>query len=71
MESSIIKRERVQFGPVAGASRKHTEAGSAPRAAKAQAVVVAGVVQAIEVTCACGEVLLVELEYTETTEARR
>lgn len=73
MESSIIKRERVQVGRsgAAAASRRAAEPGSAPCAAKAQAVVVAGLVHGIEVTCACGEVMLVELDYPETTEARR
>lgn len=74
MESNIIKRERVQIGKTGGASpaARNADAGCAARAPKVQAVSVAGHVHAIEVTCACGEVMLVELDYPEKpAEAQR
>jgi methylphosphotriester-DNA--protein-cysteine methyltransferase len=70
MEPNIIKRERVRFGAPA-----LTEAG--PRAAprckpqgrKAELVTVAGAVRAIEVTCSCGEMTLVEIELAGAAHA--
>jgi hypothetical protein len=71
MESSIIKRERVQLGR-SGAAALPARTAPGACSARAQAVVVAGVVHAIEVACACGEVMLVELDYPETaTEKQR
>ena len=74
MESNIIKRERVQVEKTcaAAAPARNADDCCAARAPKVQAVSSGGQVHAIEVTCACGEVMLVELDYEETSrEAQR
>ena len=74
MESNIIKRERVQVAKTgaAAALARNADTGCAARAPKVQAVSAGGHVHAIEVTCACGEVMLVELDYPErSAEAQR
>ena len=70
MEPSIIKRERVRLGEPPQARPQPTGLAGAPargapaacRAPQAELVRVAGEVRAIELTCACGEVTLVESE---------
>ena len=61
---SVIKRESVRFDAARPAP------GAAPRAAckggpkqAARLLRAGGVVRAIEVTCACGEVTVLELEF--------
>jgi hypothetical protein len=70
MEPSIIKRERVRLGeppqtrpgPAGLVPAPARAATAACRAPRAELVRVAGEVRAIELTCACGEVTLVEIE---------
>lgn len=67
MEPSIIKRERVRFGGPEAAQAREPAARNASRTTcrpsrRAELVTLAGVVHAIEVTCSCGEVTLVEVE---------
>lgn len=46
-------------------------AGEPPHVKRARLLRVDGVVRALEVTCACGETTLVELEYPNATENPR
>lgn len=66
MGASIIKHDRVRFGEASPARAQAAKPG-APSAArpakKVELVRHEGEVRAIEVTCACGEVTLVEVEY--------
>jgi len=67
MESSIIKRERVLVAPAGASPARPAKTACAP-VRKAEPVVVGGHVRAIEVTCGCGDVLLVELEYADDAQ---
>ena len=68
---SIIKRRSIQLEPaapagsahaphVAGRSNARAAAGASARLLRAD-----GVVRAIEVTCACGDVTVIELDYAD------
>jgi len=66
MGTSIIKHDRVRVGEPCPARQQGAKPGAsaaARPAKKAELVRHDGEVRAIEVTCACGEVTLVEVEY--------
>jgi hypothetical protein len=63
--ASIVKKQFVQLE-----AQRSPSAGRGARAAahaqkSVRALKVEGVVRALEVTCSCGETILVELEYPE------
>jgi hypothetical protein len=69
MQPVIIKRERVNLTPGAAASARVRPEREAHRA-QVRTVVDQGVVVALEVTCGCGEVSLVELRFPESAEVQ-
>lgn len=72
MQRTIIKRSQVRFAPSGAVERRAQGSESPPRCvAKKNAVLVedAGRPVAIEVTCSCGEVTIVELEFGGTPVA--
>jgi hypothetical protein len=68
---SIIKRNAVRLGerPNPSTASAPSTGGCAPLPG-ARLLRADGVVRAIEVTCACGEVTVLELEYDALPEAR-
>jgi hypothetical protein len=58
---SIIKRTRVHVGPVAAAGAAGAPCARAEK--RVRLLEHEGVVRAIELTCSCGEVSVVELDY--------
>ncbi len=64
----VIKRHRVKAGSTPSDPDPVTKR-AAPRAPRkgARLVHVDGRLQAIEVTCACGEVMVIEIEYENET----
>ena len=65
----VIKRHRVRTGPVPSRPTEVSPRAGAPPAKKgARLVHVDGRLHAIEVTCACGEVMLFEIEYEGAAE---
>ena len=66
MGTSIIKHDRVRVGEPCAARPQAAKPGAPATARPAKRVELVrhdGEVRAIEVTCACGEVTLVEVEY--------
>lgn len=73
MEPVIIKRARVALGAAAPRQEKGsqpTSCANGPSRRTLRAVEQDGVVVAIELTCSCGEVSLVELRYPNDAEVR-
>lgn len=78
MQTTILKRDQVEARPVAlpdledPSSRTGGPAGAsgagASRPARVHPIERDGVVQSIEVHCACGAVTVVDLSYPEPTE---
>lgn len=70
MQPVIIKRERVAFGPQPSPGERTASAscGSAKTRRAVRAIEQDGVVVAVELTCSCGEVSLVELRYPQGSE---
>lgn len=69
MQRTIIKRSEVKFAESGAVERRAPGQDSPPRCvAKKNAALVeeAGRAVAIEVTCSCGEVTIVELEFKGT-----
>ena len=65
----VIKRHRVRTGPAEDLPPKPSaRPAPAPPQKGVRLVQVDGRVQAIEVTCACGEVMVIEIEYECATE---
>ena len=67
MIRSVIKRDSVK---VASELTRHADVAHAgSRAAKSLRLLrIEGVVRAVEITCACGEVTVVELDYEQAPE---
>lgn len=76
---SVIKRERVRLeapqpnagagsGEASHASTAGRESRDAPGATQLELIEADGRVRAIQVTCGCGEVALIELEYEPVRE---
>jgi hypothetical protein len=59
----IVKRDQVRFDPDATARPAGQRSCANARGKQARLVRVEGIVRAIEFTCACGEVSLLELEF--------
>lgn len=73
MQPVIIKRERVALGAPPPRPERNAQAASCsstPAKPSLRAVEQDGVVVALELTCSCGEVSLVELRYPADPEAR-
>jgi hypothetical protein len=72
MQPVVIKRERVTLSePCATRSGPPRSPGAAPAAAPAlRAIEHDGSIVALELTCSCGGVSLVELRYPASQEAR-
>ena len=63
--SGIVKRDSVSYRGAAGSPRPVPKpvCGPAPRGPNARLIQVGGDVRALEVCCACGESIVVELDY--------
>jgi hypothetical protein len=61
----VIKRERIHSGPTPRDPGRNGQKPTARPAARkgARLIHVDGRLQAIEVTCACGDVMVIEIEY--------
>jgi hypothetical protein len=71
---SIIKRQSVRLDairPASGAGAAPGQACTAAPHTSARLLRANGVVRAIEVTCACGEVTVLELEVEATREGAK
>ncbi len=65
----VIKRHRVRAGAAESPPSKPSPSTHAPRVQQgARLVHVDGRLHAIEVTCACGEVMVIEVEYESAPE---
>ncbi|MEW6073166.1 MAG: hypothetical protein AB1726_11330 [Planctomycetota bacterium] len=68
----VIKRHRVRADAAPGRPRAGAaSSGHPPRAKGVRLVQADGRVQAIEVTCACGEVMVIEIEYEDAPQEAR
>ncbi len=65
----VIKRHRVRTGPTPSRpTEPGPRAGAPPIQKGARLVHVDGRLHAIEVTCSCGEVMLIEIDYEGAAE---
>ena len=68
---SIIKKELVrEFDPDAPRSTPAPSTRSSGKAAQVELVRLDGHVRAIQLTCACGQVHVIDLEYAEDIERK-
>ncbi len=61
----IVKRDQVRYEPQGGPQSVGQRSCASTRGKQARLVRVEGIVRAIEFTCACGEVSLLELEFDD------
>ena len=67
--SSVIKKTNVQLASTTPATGARNSSANAPSCtSRVRPLRVGDVVQALEITCSCGETIVVELDYPQASE---